>query len=328
LVLANAGATVGPFSANTTSFTFGPVLTVGSNYSVSVQTQPTGLTCSVAKGSGTAGAANVTDVVVTCSSQSYKLGGTISGLTAGGLQLSNGTDILSVPANATTFTFDQQVAYTSAYAVGVASQPTGLTCSVSNGTGTMPAADVTNVQVSCSPKAYSVGGTITGLTQPGLVLANGGDHLTVSPNTTSFTMPQPVADGSGYAVIVQTQPTGQTCTVANGTGTMGAANVSNVVVNCTLDSYSLGGSISGLNLGGAVVVSNLVLANGSDTLTVPFGSTSFTFHSQVAYGSSYNVVVKSQPTLAGLIQLTCTVAGNGSGTMVGPVNNVLVNCGL
>jgi hypothetical protein len=323
LVLANNGATVSP-GANATSFTFGPVLTVGSSYAVSVQTQPAGLTCSVANGSGTAGAANVTDVAVTCSSLSYNLGGTISGLTASGLVLSNGADKLSVAANATSFTFANKVAYTSAYAVGVATQPTGMTCSVSNGTGTMPAADVTTVMVTCSPQAYSVGGTVNGLTQAGLVLANGGDLLTVSANG-NFTMHQSVAFGSGYDVIVHTQPTGQTCTVTNGSGTMGAGPVNNVVVNCTLNSYTLGGSVSGLNLGGLLVVKPLVLANGTDLITVQFGQTSFTFDQLVAYGSSYNVVVNQQPSLVGL-SLTCTVS-NGGGVMgAGNVTNVVVTC--
>jgi hypothetical protein len=278
----------------------------------------------VANGSGTAGAANVTNVVVTCSSLSYTLGGTIKGLTAAGLKLSNGADTISVPINATTFQFDQKVTYTSSYAVGVAAEPTGMNCSVSNGTGTMPAADVTNVLVTCSPQAYTVGGTISGLTQAGLVLANGGDLLTVSANGT-FTMPQPVAYGSGYDVIVHTQPTGQNCTVANGSGTMGAGNVTNVAVTCTLNSYTLGGNITGLNAGGLLVVNKLVLANGTDALTVQFGQTSFTFDKPVAYGSSYNVVVQQQPSLLNL-QLTCTVS-NGSGTMgAGPVANVDVSC--
>jgi hypothetical protein len=332
LVLANNGATVSP-GANATSFTFGQVLTPGSNYAVSVQTQPAGLTCSVANGSGTAGAANVTNVAVTCSSLSYTLGGSVSGLTPGasGLQLSDGAETLPVSANGN-FQFVQKVAYGSGYAVSVATQPTGMTCSVTNATGTMPAANVTNVMVSCSPQAYTVGGTITGLTQAGLVLANeGGSTLTVSPNggtSFTFTMPQPVAYGSGYAVTVQTQPTGQYCTVTNGSGKMGAVNVTNVAVSCTLQSYSLGGNVSG-NLGGLIVTSPLVLTNtiDGDTVTVSFANPTFTFPNKVPYLSSYNVVVSQQPSVAGLLQLTCTVTANGSGTMVvGGVNNVQVQC--
>jgi hypothetical protein len=333
LVLANNGsATVGPFSANTISFSFGAVLTPGSSYAVTVQTTPTGLTCSVANGSGTAGAADVSDVKVTCSNLSYSLGGQITGLTANGLSLTDGTETLPVAPNATSFTFNQPLAYTSYYSVGVAAQPTGLSCSVSNGTGYMPASNVSNVQVTCSPQAqaYSVGGSITGLTQGGLQLVNNsnGDQLTVSAGATSFMMGQKVASGSNYDVAVHTNPTGQTCTVTNGRGTMGAGNVTTVMVSCTLNSYSLGGSVNGVNLGGLLVSAPLKLANGPDEITVPFsvGQINFTFDKPVAYLSSYTVVVSQQPSVLGLT-LTCTVKANGSGTMVvGGVSNVDVEC--
>jgi len=331
LVLANNGATVSP-GANATSFTFGQVLTPGSSYAVSAPTQPAGLTCSVANGSGTAGAADVTDVQVTCSNLSYYLGGTISGLTASGLVLSNnGADPLQVAPGAGTFQFATKVAYTSTYAVGVTTQPTGMSCSVSNGTGRMPAANVSTVVVNCSAQtqAYTVGGTVNGLTQAGLVLINNGngDLFNVSPPGGQFTLSKTVVSGANYDVQVRTQPTGQNCTVQSGSGTMGASNVSNVVVTCTLNSYSLGGTVNGVNLGGLIVTSPLKLANGNDVLTVSFAQSSFTFANPVPYGSSYNVVVSQQPSVAGLLPLTCTVTANGSGRMVvGGVGNVYVQC--
>ncbi len=315
-------------SAGATSFMMGQKVASGSIYDVAVHTNPTGQTCTVQNGSSTMGAGNVNNVVVTCTLNSYTLSGTITGLAASGLVLSNGTETLPIGPTATSFRFVNTVAYTSAYAVGVATQPSGMTCGVTNGSGTMPAAPVTNVLVRCLPLPYNLGGTVNGLTQAGLVLANGGDTLTVSPNggaSVAFAL-QPVAYGSNYQVTVQTQPTGQTCTVQNGSGTMGAGNVTNVVVNCTLNSYTLGGSVSGLNLGGLTVVKNLVLANGTDAITVQFGQTSFTFGQPVAYGSMYNVVVQQQPSVLGLVQLTCAVS-NGGGVMgAGNVTNVVVTC--
>ena len=41
-----------------------------------------------------------------------------------------------------------------------------------------------------------------------------------------------VAGGSGYAVTVRTQPSGQSCTVRNGTGSVVSANVGSVEVSC------------------------------------------------------------------------------------------------
>ena len=56
---------------------------------------------------------------------------------------------------------------------------------------------------------------------------NGGDNLTVSANG-PFTFATKLATGAAYAVTVQTNPAGQTCTVASGSGTIGSANVTNV----------------------------------------------------------------------------------------------------
>jgi hypothetical protein len=105
---------------------------------------------------------------------------------------------------------------------------------VANGTGTVGAANVTNVAVTCATSAFTVGGTITGLAGTGLVLQNGGDSLAVPAGATSFVFPTPVVSGGTFAVTVTAQPTGpsRTCTVANGTGTVGAANVTNVKVTC------------------------------------------------------------------------------------------------
>jgi uncharacterized repeat protein (TIGR03803 family) len=303
-------------AAGQTSFTFPTLLTEGSAYSISVATQPTGMTCTVAGGSGTAGSANIANAVVTCSNQAYTLGGTVSGLTAAGLVLANGSDTVTLAAGATAFTMPTAVAYTSSYAVTVKTQPTGLACSVTHGTGTMPASNVTGVAVTCTAQPFSLGGSITGLgNNTGLVLANGSDTLAVSSGATSFTMPTAVSFGSTYAVTVKTVPAGLTCTVTHGTGTMPASNVTNVVIACADQAYTVGGTITGLS------VSGLVLANGSDTLSVAANATSFTMPTAVAYTSTYSVTVQTQPANA-----TCTVS-SGSGTMgTSAVTTVAVNC--
>jgi hypothetical protein len=258
-------------------------------------------------------------------------------LNASGLVLiNNGGDPLQVQAGVKSFMFSQNVAYGSGYAVTVQTQPTGETCNVSNGSGTMVAA-VNNVAVTCAGASYTVGGSVSGLlTGTSLVLANGTDTLTVSANT-MFMMPKSVVSGTIYDVTVQTPPSGETCTVTNGTNTMPAANVTNVQVSCTAQAYTVGGTITGLNLGGLTPNTQLVLANrtanGTETLTVPFGAPpSFTFTNKVAVNSSYDVVVQSQPSLLSLlglvVQLTCSVS-SGSGNMgTSNVTNVVVTCGL
>ena len=114
----------------------------------------------------------------------------------------------------------------------VSVQPTGQTCSVTNGSGTVSGADVTNVQVDCVDASFSVGGTVSGLTGAGLVLQNnGGDDLAVGADG-PFQFSTPVPDGDPYDVTVSVQPTGQTCSVTNGSGTVSGADVTDVVVDC------------------------------------------------------------------------------------------------
>ncbi|HEY6483555.1 MAG TPA: choice-of-anchor tandem repeat GloVer-containing protein [Steroidobacteraceae bacterium] len=221
-------------------------------YAVTVQRQPTGETCTVAGGTGMIQAANVTNVVVTCSDDSYSVSGTISGFTSGGMLLVNGSDTLAVRSGASSFTMPTAVAYASAYGVTVQSQPTGFTCSVRNGTGVMGTATVTNVAVTCSVNTYTVGGSISGLSASGLVLLdNAGDASTLGANATQFTMHTGVAFGSPYAITVQAPPTGLVCSVSNGTGTMGAGNVTGISIACVpnftpLHSF-IGGSRDGAN---------------------------------------------------------------------------------
>jgi 6-phosphogluconolactonase (cycloisomerase 2 family) len=232
--LDNGGDTL-TVTANSTTFTFATPLASGANYAVTVGTQPTGQTCTVSGGSGTVASSNVTTVAVTCTTGTFTIGGTISGLTGTGLVLQdNGGDNLTVPANATTFTFATPLATGAAYAVTVLTQPTGpaLTCTATNGSGTVGSANVTNVTIACVAATFTVGGTITGLTASGLVLQNNaGDNLTVAANATTFTFATGLAPNAAYAVTILTQPTGLTCSVTNGSGTI-TANVSNVIVSC------------------------------------------------------------------------------------------------
>lgn len=91
------------------------------------------------------------------------------------------------------------------------------------------------------PQAYTIGGSISGLTGSGLMLRNnGGDDLSVAAQATSFTFATTLVQGSTYAVTVQNQPEGQACTVTNGTGTA-SGNVTDVSINCQASGPGTGG---------------------------------------------------------------------------------------
>src|SRR6266705_285342 len=233
-------------------FAFATAVANASPYAVTVLAQPAGQTCTVANGSGTLAGANITNVTVTCSAIVFSVGGTVSGLSGTVMLQNNGGDNLTISVNGG-FTFAAALTNSSPYAVTVLAQPAGQICTVANGIGTVAGANITNVAVTCAANTFTVGGMVSGLSGTVVLRNNGGNDLTVSANG-SFTFPAPVAQGSPYAVTVLTQPAGQSCSVANGTGTVAGANITNVTVTCSANTFSVGGTISGLS--GTVVLQN------------------------------------------------------------------------
>src|SRR5262249_19274674 len=255
---------------------------------------------------------NVTNVAVTCATNAFSVGGTVSGLIGTVVLQVNGGSNLSVSENGP-FTFTSQLANGTPYAVTVLTQPVGQSCSVTGGTGTTPVANVRNVGVSCVANTYTVGGTMSGLSGSVVLRNNGGSDLTVSANG-GFTFPTALQNGSAYSVSVLTQPARQTCVVSNGAGTVSGTSVATVAVNCTTNTFSVGGTVSGI--AGTVVLQN----NGTDSISIS-GNGVFAFPTAVADGGAYSVAVLTQPA-----NQTCTVV-NGAGTASGAdVSNVGVNC--
>ena len=207
---------------------------------------------------------------------SYTLGGTISGLPSSGLTLTADGQSVAPAAQATAFTFPSAVASGTAYSVTVASQPAGALCAVSNGSGTVSAGNVTSVQVTCTA-AFTVGGSINGLTASGLVLANGGTTISPAAQSTGFTFPTALPSGSSYSVTVQTQPPGLTCAVGNASGTIASSNVTSVDVTCATAGgavqissaaaqYTLPASLSGANWAAIDGAGNVYLQGGGSVI--------------------------------------------------------------
>jgi N-acetylneuraminic acid mutarotase len=239
VVLQDNGGNDASVSANG-GFVFSTPLASGSAYAVTVLTQPPGQNCAIGNGSGAAILENVANVAVVCSDNTFNIAAVVSGLLANHslvLQL-NGANNLTVSANGTA-TFNAPIASGSTYAVTVLTQPVGEGCTVTNGTGTVTAANISNVAVTCSPTTYTVGGTVSGLTGTVVLQDNAADNLSVTTNG-SFVFNTPVASGSGYAVTVLTLPAGQTCAVSNATGSVAAANVTSVTVTCTTGTTTAG----------------------------------------------------------------------------------------
>ena len=325
LVLKNNGADDLSISANG-GFSFATLLASGAAYNVTVAAQPAaaGVSCAVANGSGNVAAANVTNVTVTCTTagaEAFSIGGAVSGLTASGLTLRlNDVEDLAIQSNGV-FTFTTQLARGAAYRVAVRRQPASQTCTVQNESGVIGGSDVASVRVTCAASggAFSVGGAVAGLLGGSLVLQNNRtDDLTVTADG-PFTFRRKLATGASYDVRVAQQPSTppQNCSVARGSGTVGAAAVVNVSVTCTMSEFTIGGVVRNLS-GSGLVLRN----NGVEDLAISSAGR-FTFPTPLPTGVRYDVTIAAQPRDP---MQTCSVQ-NGSGVVrSGNVENIVVEC--
>lgn len=325
VVIQNNGADELILNSNS-GFVFPVALTDESAYDVQVTLNPSApnQTCVVTNGTGNLTGANVTDVIISCITNTYSIGGTVSGLAGGNtLTLQNNlTDDLLVSANGA-FTFATQLADQSSYTVTVLNQPEtpNQTCTVTNNSGVLNGANQTDILINCVVNDYFIGGSISGLAPGNMVTLqnNGTDDLLVSDNGV-FVFNTPLADNSAFSVTVLSNPSNpnQSCEVTNGTGTVAGDDVVGVSVDCTTDSYMVGGTLTGLLAGEMLVLQN----NGQDDLVL-LADGVFVFNQPIEDLGSYSVTVLSQPT--GPIQ-NCSVEF-GSGQIAGQdVTDISVTC--
>jgi hypothetical protein len=148
----------------------------------------------------------------------------------------------------------------------------------------------------------TIGGTLTGLTSGAtLVLANNGkDNLSLTSNG-SFRFATQLDSGAAYGVTIVTQPTGQTCSVANGSGTVGTVgDITSITVNCGAGSIS--GTVTGLPAG-----TSMSLSDGTTTLPIAVDG-AFAFPEVLAPGATYAVTIVVQPA-----QHRCALPANAAG---------------
>ena len=132
-------------------FVFDKRLSNDESFDVQVKTQPTGAVCTTHFNSGRTGAFSIDSVQVRCITNSYKLGGNITGLTGSGLVIINGADKLTVPAGATSFVMPTKVADGASYGLIIFNQPEGQQCTMTGAsTARMGSAETLDaVQIAC-----------------------------------------------------------------------------------------------------------------------------------------------------------------------------------
>lgn len=162
LVLTNNGGNELPVAAGSTSYAFPGSIEYGESFAVKVKTSPIHQTCVAVERSpstgvcspacGTAGQTATISAPVFCSLNAFTIGGKVEGLTTDGLVLTNGTagGTVTVAKDAVAFTFAGTVNYGDTYGVTILKQPTGQTCTLTNGVGLMGDAKVDNMLVKCA----------------------------------------------------------------------------------------------------------------------------------------------------------------------------------
>ena len=154
----------------------------------------------------------------------------MSGLSGTVVLQDNGGDDLSVGSNGA-FTFATRLGTGAAYNVTVKTNPSGQTLQRLGRHGHGRLGEHHQRRGTCTTNTYSVGGTVSGLSGTVVLQDNGGDDLSVGGNG-AFTFATSLATGAAYNVTVKTNPSGQSCSVSGGTGTVGTANVTGVAVTC------------------------------------------------------------------------------------------------
>ena len=119
-------------------------------------------------------------------------------------------------------------------------------------------------------QGFSVGGSVAGLAGSGLVLQNNGaGNLSVTGNG-AFIFSGLLANGAAYNVTVLSQPSSpaQTCTVANGSGSIAGGHIVNIAVTCASNAFPVGGRVTGLTGSGLI----LQLNGGGDSRSAPMAT--------------------------------------------------------
>src|SRR5262249_32161316 len=133
------------------TFYFPTLLDTDASFNITIKTVPDNVQCTVNNGSGKINYFTQLQATVACGNVPYTLGGTVTGLTNDVLVLANGSVLVTLPAGTTTWSFPGKVPNAAPYGITVNRNPAGLVCTVANGVGTMPVADVNNVAVTCRP---------------------------------------------------------------------------------------------------------------------------------------------------------------------------------
>ena len=175
--------------------------------------------------------------------------------------------------------------------------------------------------VSCgggAPATYTVGGTLSGSSGTVVLRINGAGDITMTAPG-SFTFAVDLASGASYGV---TANGAQNCNVANGTGTVASANLTNVTITCTtvVRSASLSGAQESPPTASTATGRGAVIVN--PTTREITGGISFAGLTPSAGGHHIHQAPSGNPSANGPVIIGLVLA-SGGGVATVPAGTVL-----
>ncbi|TGK95430.1 hypothetical protein EHQ30_01970 [Leptospira brenneri] len=232
----NSGVETKTINANG-SYQFTTNLTTGSNFDVTINTQPTLpiQTCSVSGGTGVVGYGDVTSIIVNCDPLRYTIGGTITGLDGvTGLILTNSVDgsTLNVAVASGTFAFTQTYLDGTTYNVSVTTQPNHpvQNCITTNGAGTISGANITNITIACTSIAFPIEVAAVGIASGILTIRNNNSELLTISTNGLHRFPTNIITNNSYSLQIVTTPPNHQCVLSSTSGTV--TGTISVLANC------------------------------------------------------------------------------------------------
>ncbi len=198
-----------------------------------------------------------------------------------------------------------------------------------NGDGILGPKEVDDTTYSCNSnssndetggdnnKSYFLGVTVSGLSGGSLILRLNEDEQLDVTSDGNLTFSTPLNNASSYNVTIATQPAGQTCALINGKGVISEeADVMDILVSCSVNTYTVSGNVSGLDEGKTLTLQN----NGGDDLEI-ITNGPFTFHKPLAGGLTYNVTALVYP-----VSQVCSVTDGLGAISTEDITDVMVKC--